>query len=840
LRFLRWIFVFVLCTAPLTAHCGLCQADSTDTLYCNQPGNPDSCNIGDYAAFTTGIVRCEFDGRWVDGSSDVPVLECVTLCKNLNNLLYMWVDDELYVYRRVYKERTVSPLSDFARCDKNKTNANFFLHNNNRDKSKSWYVTCSTEPVSTQTQPQNTSNKITINGVVKNRNGEVLSGALVEVSNTQKVKTDSNGKFKLNDVDKTKNVNISHDGCAIVGRKADTLQNATVELTCVASQPSGQSGSAGSIVTAGHCMTKEGSGSGNFCWCDSHIDNSLRCRFSHLFNDQAGKCKGSNAQTVCDNFCKGKASEMQRICECMEGGQDKSVCANNVDPANPECGVIGKKECNTNYKICEKNGETRDCTGNMLLPHTTEGKCVAANRTGYKICISTKCEDNYEASQGFCKKKTNTPTSKVTITATLKHHSEGTDKVIHGAKIIVNSQVTDTVTDENGKFKLSDIDSNALLGISFPGCDYEAFRSVSDYINEDYNSFIVVCGDCMESGGTPGENDECICNGENLQQSGDKKTCVASDTEQTGEEPVSADDVDEDIGVEAPPELPCGGGTQNEDGTCDCNADDAHLVPTEDGSCDCADGYHRDEANACIENTEETPNPTNDPIVTTSETTSDLDNMRRAPTELNELKQAEDKYKKAKENEQSLANRTLTAASTAATGLGLMTAASAYSEKQADEAAEQDMSAYLATFRCEYGKGQSSKAGNEEITLPGGNELLGYYSEYKSLADNLKNTKKALGMRPGIEQEVVYDKAESGLYKYASTGITDGAFTSLSRALTDTEGKDATEWNEQKDKTAKKLKGGAIAAGAGVAGGVAGDALINTDMIQNIKDAFKK
>jgi len=191
------------------------------------------------------------------------------------------------------------------------------------------------------------------------------------------------------------------------------------------------------------------------------------------------------------------------------------------------------------------------------------------------------------------------------------------------------------------------------------------------------------------------------------------------------------------------------------------------------------------------------------------------------------LTQAQENLKLAKDTEQSFANRMLGGATTAATGLGLMTAASAYSEKQADEAAEQDMSAYLATFRCEYGKGQSSKAGNEEITLPGGNELLGYYSEYKSLADNLKNTKKALGMRPGIEQEVVYDKAESGLYKYASTGITDGAFTSLSRALTDPEGKDAAEWNAQKEKTAKNLKTGLIAAGAGVVGGIAGDMLIN-------------
>ena len=199
-----------------------------------------------------------------------------------------------------------------------------------------------------------------------------------------------------------------------------------------------------------------------------------------------------------------------------------------------------------------------------------------------------------------------------------------------------------------------------------------------------------------------------------------------------------------------------------------------------------------------------------------------------------------ERYKAAKEKEQSLANRTLTAASTAATGLGMMAAASARAEQKADADAEQDMNAYLATFRCEYGRGQNVGAGNEEITLPGGNELLEYYSEYKSLADNLKNTKKALGLRPGIEQEIVYDKAQSNLYKYSSTGITQGAFTSLSRALTDTEGADAEKWNTQKEESSQKLKGGAVAAGAGVAGGVVGNAAMNTDMIQNIKDAFKK
>ena len=198
-----------------------------------------------------------------------------------------------------------------------------------------------------------------------------------------------------------------------------------------------------------------------------------------------------------------------------------------------------------------------------------------------------------------------------------------------------------------------------------------------------------------------------------------------------------------------------------------------------------------------------------------------------------------ERYKVAKDKEQSLANRTLTAASTAATGLGLMAAASAKAEQKADEAAEQDMAAYLATFKCEYGRGQSVPSSAEEITLPGGNELVEYYQEYKSLADNLKTTKKALGLRAGIESEVIYDKAESNLYKYSSVGKTDGAFTSLSRALNDPEGEDAAAWNTQKEESAKKLKTGAVAAGGGVVGGIGGNAVMNTDMIKNIANKFK-
>ena len=85
-------------------------------------------------------------------------------------------------------------------------------------------------------------------------------------------------------------------------------------------------------------------------------------------------------------------------------------------------------------------------------------------------------------------------------------------------------------------------------------------------------------------------------------------------------------------------------------------------------------------------------------------------------------------------------NRGVTAASSAMTGLGGMQLAEGIAEQRADAEAEKEMRAYIETMKCEYGNGQNVELGNEEITLPGGNELLDYYTEYKQLADNLKTT----------------------------------------------------------------------------------------------------
>ena len=192
------------------------------------------------------------------------------------------------------------------------------------------------------------------------------------------------------------------------------------------------------------------------------------------------------------------------------------------------------------------------------------------------------------------------------------------------------------------------------------------------------------------------------------------------------------------------------------------------------------------------------------------------------------LQEAKDKLTETDENEQSWANRALTSVSTAATGLGTMAAFSAYSEQQADKEAEQDMSNWLATMSCEYGNHQQVKAGNEEISLPGG-DLFDYYNEYKQLADRLKTTKTALGLRKGIESEVLYEQAQTGLYQNSNIGKTGGAYTSLARAMTDKEGEDATAWAEQKQDSKTKLWAGVAAAGVGVVGGAVVNYLINGD-----------
>lgn len=180
-----------------------------------------------------------------------------------------------------------------------------------------------------------------------------------------------------------------------------------------------------------------------------------------------------------------------------------------------------------------------------------------------------------------------------------------------------------------------------------------------------------------------------------------------------------------------------------------------------------------------------------------------------------------------KDRENSIENKLLGAAGIGAVGIGGMNIASALSEQNADRNAEEDMKAYLATFRCDYGQGRNIVGGETNIQLPGGNELIQYTTEYKQLALSLKSDKEALGMLPGIESETVFDSATTGLYDDVSIGIQKGAFTSLSRALLDENSADAAEWQKMKDDTAKKLKTGLVVAGTGALATIAGNIAIN-------------
>lgn len=183
---------------------------------------------------------------------------------------------------------------------------------------------------------------------------------------------------------------------------------------------------------------------------------------------------------------------------------------------------------------------------------------------------------------------------------------------------------------------------------------------------------------------------------------------------------------------------------------------------------------------------------------------------------------------KMRDKEQSTENKLISATGIGATGIGTSQALSALSEQRADNRAEDDMRAYLATIKCDYGTGKTVNGGETGIELPGGNELTQYVTQYKTLAADLKVRKTALGMSPGIESETIIDAAETGLYDNAATGKTNGAFTSLSRALSDETSADAQAWAQQKADTANKKKTGVIVAGIGVMGGTIANQTVNS------------
>ena len=195
---------------------------------------------------------------------------------------------------------------------------------------------------------------------------------------------------------------------------------------------------------------------------------------------------------------------------------------------------------------------------------------------------------------------------------------------------------------------------------------------------------------------------------------------------------------------------------------------------------------------------------------------------------------------KMRENETSLKNRIIGAAGIGVTGIGGAMVGDALSSRAAELSAEQDMAAYLQSMYCEYGDGKTIRGGETGVELPGGNDMIDLYTQYAQLANDLKIRKDALGIRPGIESEVVIDKAETGLYDDVGTGITGGTYASIARAMLYPDGPDAAKWAQMRAATDNKLKAGAIVAGVGAVGSGVANLIANRDPKDNTDEIVRK
>ena len=173
--------------------------------------------------------------------------------------------------------------------------------------------------------------------------------------------------------------------------------------------------------------------------------------------------------------------------------------------------------------------------------------------------------------------------------------------------------------------------------------------------------------------------------------------------------------------------------------------------------------------------------------------------------------------KKAKDKEQSRANKMLGGLTMLATGIGGMQLAQGMSEMRIDRESADDMEAYLLTIKCgiagsrnvNYGSGATAP----ETTRQFGDARL----EYTTLAGKIKKAKTSLGMPPGMESEF-QDLDTSSLYQgrgMDEDGISNRFDTAAERAAEDGGKKRA-------------ITGGAVA-GAGVLGGVVGNSVINKE-----------
>ncbi|MCQ2599015.1 MAG: carboxypeptidase-like regulatory domain-containing protein [Alphaproteobacteria bacterium] len=366
--------------------------------------------------------------------------------------------------------------------------------------------------------------------------------------------------------------------------------------------------------------------------------------------------------------------------------------------------------------------------------------------------------------------------------------------------VTVDNTAKGIATDTDGRFLLDDVPSNTNIKFSYVGYTTQTVPAVNFYNNGEYT--VVLTADHKDLD----EVTAIACSLEGNVATAKKINGVCKPT-QCKEGFVLWNETTENL--------------NNDGGSCDAqNIDDCQSVTYGD---------------ACVQKTDADIDQEN---AVADESNAEPQMSKEEREKL--IAEKEQALKAAKEKETSTANKALGAASMAASGIGAMELASAIAEKRADENAEADMTAYLATFRCDYGDGKSFKGGETEIQLPGGNALIEYYGEYMRLANDLKIRKQALGMKPGIESEVVLDASQLGLYDDETRERGEGAFTSIYRALTNLDGTDAKKWDEQKSATKTKRNVGIGLTATGVVGGAVGDMIINREKTDTDEKTDKK
>ena len=70
------------------------------------------------------------------------------------------------------------------------------------------------------------------------------------------------------------------------------------------------------------------------------------------------------------------------------------------DTSTATCGVVGKKECNSNYYVCASDS---DCASDKLPANATAGHCWKSGSRS--VCTATACKDGFEPKSGYCQKR---------------------------------------------------------------------------------------------------------------------------------------------------------------------------------------------------------------------------------------------------------------------------------------------------------------------------------------------------------------------------------------------------------------------------------------------------